>query len=223
MKNNKNNNNKNKNNNNNNLNNVFAILAIVLVAVSILNFGITFVKLSQYQKAVTGFATAYVNLSVNTNVGLDISPASGINFSNGSITSGYNNATLITSLNATAVTSGNWSTTPGGIMIINSGNVNASLYINGTKNNTDWFGVTTGPSNYSWNLSDVLAGSCNGGNPMKQWINVNHTQIKYCAQFSSLATSNKVVLDVKLQIPSDTTQTNQYMWDTLTITASAAG
>jgi hypothetical protein len=201
---------------------VFVILGIAIIIISILSLGVIFLKNSENKKTITGYATGYVNLSVNTNLGLDISPSYGINFSNGSITAGYNNATLTTSGNITSVVGGNWSTGTSGILIINTGNVNASLSINGTKNNTNWFGVTTGPSNYSWNVSDALVGSCNGGNPLKIWINVNHTQIKYCTQFSYLSTSNKVWFDVKLQIPSDTTQTNQYMWDTLTITASAA-
>jgi len=208
---------------------IFIVLAIVLVAVSILNFGITFVKISEYKKAVTGFATAYVNLTVNTNLGLDISPTFGINWSNGSMTAGMTNATLTTVMNSSTVLGGNWSTTGvQGILILNTGNVNASLWINGTKNYTDWFGVTGNQENYTWNVSLYTAGSatCSGGwQPLTTWTVVNHTQFKYCAQFSSLSTANKVWLDVKLQIPSDisSTLTNSRLSDTLTITASTAG
>jgi len=214
-----------KNNNDNNLNTVFAVLVIVLVVVSVLNFGITFVKISEYNKAVTGFATAYVNLTINTNLGIDISPTYGINWSNGSITPGINNATLTTAMNGSTVLGGNWSTVGvQGILILNTGNQNASLWINGTKNYTDWFGVTGYQENYTWNVSQYAANSCSGGwQPLTAWTVVNHTQFKYCAQFSSLSATNKVWLDVSLQVPSDTTQTNTRLSDTLTITANAAG
>ncbi len=211
---------------NNNINSVFVILAVVLIVVSLLNFGVIFFKVSEMNKAVTGFATGYVNLTVNTNVGVDINPAWGINWSNGSINSGLSHANLTTSSNASSVSGGNWSTTGvQGILISNTGNTNCSLTINGTKNNTDWFGVgINGPSAYQWNVSNNEANSCSGGGvALASWTSVNHTAIKYCAQMSSLAASNTVWLDVKLQVPSDLSSPNTMLSDTLTITAATAG
>lgn len=214
-----------KNNKNNNINSIFAILAIVLVLVALLNFGITFIKISELKKSFTGFVTGYVNLTVNTNLAVDISPTWGINWSNGSINAGAVSANLTTVRNSSSVAGGNWSTTGvSGIMIINSGNVNASLTINGTKNNSDWFGVTTIVSSYTWNVTNALTdGSCHGGNPLNTWLTVNHTAIKYCAQFGYLTTNNKIWLDVKLEVPSTLTTPNSALSDTLTITASTAG
>ncbi len=212
--------------NSNNINSVFVILAVVLVVVSLLNFGVIFFKVSEMNKAVTGFVTGYVNLTVNTNIGVDINPAWGINWSNGSVTPGQNNATLTTSSNTSSVVSGNWSTTGvRGILIYNTGNTNASLTINATKNNTDWFGVgTAGPSLYQFNVSNNEANSCSGGVvALTAWTNVNHTAIKYCAQFDSVDTRDSVWLDVKLQVPSDLSSPNTMLSDTLTITVAAAG
>jgi len=213
-----------KNKNHNNLNNVFAILAIVLIVVALLNFGITFVKVSEFRKALTGFATGYINITVATNIGVDISPTWGINWSAGGVNATLTNATLTTYGNASTVIGGNWSTAGvTGILITNTGNTNCSLTINATKNNTDWFGaVTSGPSAYQFNVTNLVAGACTGGNTLTDWKNANHTAIKYCAQFNSDASKNQVWLDVKLQVPYDTPNTGSQT-DTLTITAAAAG
>ena len=218
----KNNNNKSENNS---LNNIFLILAIVLVAVALLNFGITYFKISEFKKSLTGFVVGYINLTINTNIIIDISPVWGINWSNGSINPGEPSANLTTAQNGSFRTGGNWSIAGvQGIMIINSGNVNASLTINGTKNNTDWFGVTGIVSNYTWNVTNALAaGSCHGGNPLNKWVMVNHTAIKYCAHFGYLSTNNKIWLDVNIQVPSDTTYVNVPLSDRLTILGATAG
>jgi hypothetical protein len=206
------------------VNNLHLILAIALIVITLLNIGIALMNNSEFKK-LTGFATStgYVNLTVNTNIAVAISPTWGINWSNGSINAGSTNATLITVRNTSTVDGGNWSTVGvSGILIINTGNVNATLTINGTKNNTDWFGAIAVPSNYSWNVSNMLPGSCTGGNPLNSWIGVNHSAITYCTQFSSLSTSNQIWFDVKLQVPSTTANTNLPLSDTITVTASAA-
>ena len=153
-------------------------------------------------------------------------PAWGINWSGGGVNAGLNNATLTTAANASSVVGGNWSTTSvQGILITNTGNVNCSLNINGTKNNTDWFGAgTNGPSAYQWNVTTYATGSsvCSGGiTPLNAWLSANHTSIKYCSNLNSVGGSNQVWLDVKLQVPYDTPNTNTLLTDTLTISAAA--
>jgi hypothetical protein len=217
---------KNNSNKNNNLNTIFAVLAIVLIVLTLVNLSIVFIKNSELRKSLTGFATStgYVNLTVNTNLNVALSPPWGINWSNGSIASGKTSANLTTTYNSSSVINGNWSTTGvQGILITNTGNINITLSINGTKNNTDWFGTTsTGAKNYTWNVTNFLPGSCAPVNSLNSWLYVNHTNIVFCNQFSSIAGKNQVWLDVQLTVPYDLTNPDTLLTDTITVSATAA-
>jgi hypothetical protein len=210
--------------NKNYLNKIAIIFSIFLIIIALFNLASNFISIRELKQIISGYSVAYVNLTVNTNVAVSLTPAWGINWSNGSITSGFNNATLTTGRNTSSVSGGNWSNTNvTGILITNIGNVNATLTINGTKNKTNLFGVgASAPSAYQWNVTEVNPGTCSGGNPLSTWIEANHTAIVFCNQLGSVNGNNQVWFDVKLQVPYDTDYTDIPISDTLTISVTAA-
>ncbi|MEM0465411.1 MAG: hypothetical protein QXW97_01770 [Candidatus Pacearchaeota archaeon] len=207
------------------INDVLAVLAIAVVCVAFVSLVITFIKISDFNREVTGWAATYgyVNISVNTTVAIDANPNT-INWSIGFITPGLTHANLTTygPAGTAVVSGGNWSTAGvTGINISNRGNTNCTLKINGTKNYTDWFGVTAHPANYSWNISNNQENSCSGGDiTLGTWIQRNHTEWTACSQFGYLSTANTVWLNVQFQVPSDAQNVNTPLSEAITITCS---
>jgi len=208
---------------NSNVSNIVAILAVAVVVVSLLSFVITIVRVSEFKKAVTGYATSYgyVNITVTTVNSITVNPDT-VNWGGGTINSSYNNATLTTAGGSAIDFGGNWSNAAvTGINISNTGNVNCSLTIATGKNVTDWWGATaSGPQNYSINVTNKEVGSCSGGlMPLNAWWPGNKTTMNFCSNFTYVGTSNEVWLDVKLQVPSDlnVTRQNALVTDQITI------
>lgn len=213
-------------------NNVLAVLAVTIVAVALVNLGITYVKISDFNNQLTGLATGYVNVTVVTvtkiNVTHDI-----IFWGGGSITGGKSHANLTTVRMGANVVNGNWSTASSatnpasGLVVENQGNINISISFQATNNASDLFGNGTNiPSGfiprYQWNVTNNETASCSGGAGLNTWINVNKSDVKFCHQFSPLTESNEIYLDVKLVIPYDTPNTGYALIDPITITAAAA-
>lgn len=207
---------------NNNMNNLITIFAIVAVAVAVINLSVTFIKVSDFKEKMTGYATGYVNLTINTYIAVNLTQ-SFVNFSIGSVDPLATSATLQTNgASAATITNGNWSTTAEPLIIMNIGNINASLNLTAGNNATNLLGnVTTVAPVYQWNVTNKEAGSCHGGNvSLTSFADANRSTRRYCKQFSSLSGSNELYVDVKLVVPYD--GLTGALSDTITITASTA-
>ena len=216
------------NNTNNNFNNILAILALVIVVVAFFNLFITFTKVNDFNKALTGYATAYVNITINKITAVSINPSS-INWGNGSINGSMgNNATLETRGNNSYVYGGNWSNaTITGLVIANLGTSNATLNVSNTYNGSDFFGTGASPRNYSWNFTNYDALACSGGaynSVAGTWIATNKTTYTICSQFNFQPSVNRLWLNVRLVVPTDSNATTYFdspLADTITVTAVA--
>ena len=154
--------------NSKNFNNVIAILAIFVVAIAAINLCITFVKISDFKEKLTGYATGYVNITVASNIQINLTNST-VNFGAGSVNASCQSATLYTRGPSAeqVVLCGNWSTdvTPAhGIMIENTGNINCTLTAQGAAAASSWIGGTAGAgATYQWNFTVYEPGSCTGG------------------------------------------------------------
>jgi hypothetical protein len=206
------------------------ILAIIVFMVSLLSFSIAFAKFFQLKEKVTGYASGYVNLTINTAIALNVSRDT-INWGPGivniSIAGCNNNATLKTAQEAAAsVVCGNWSTSPKALIIQNLGNINCSLSFQTTKNGSQFFGGNTSIALYQWNFSNKDADACGEwGEQSAKYIfaNVNATApAVVCNKLDFVNGRNSFYMDAKLVIPTNANNTGFALSDTITITGSTA-
>jgi len=211
-----------------NINNIIAVLAVVVVAVAVLNLSVTFMKVSEFEKTLTGYATGYVNITVSSNIQINLTNSS-VDFLAGAVNASCDSAILYTrGRNLPVIICGNWSThsaagvSPHGIAIENTGNINCTLTANSSDGsvNGDWIGGTAGAgATYQWNVTMSESGSCAGGITKNVWRTANSTQAAtLCTDFSSVDAGDEVMLDVNLSIPADAT--TGALSDTITIAAS---
>ena len=120
--------------------NLIVTLAIVAVVLAIIGSGMMFVKIN---KQITGYASGFVNVTVETAIDLNVSQPS-VSWGSGLVnsTGGFTNATLTTGGGGDAtVVGGNWSTAGiAAMQMANLGNVNCSVKITSAKNAADFFG-----------------------------------------------------------------------------------
>jgi hypothetical protein len=205
-----------------NMNNIIAVLAVVVVAVAVINLSITFVKVSDFQEKLTGYALGYVNISISSNIQINLTN-SVTNFGAGGVNSTCDKAMLKTNGASTGVVlCGNWSADNGkGIVIENNGNVNATLTAQGANDAASFIGGSG--STYEWNFSVSEAGSCSGGTLSQNVFRTANTSAPatLCTDFSPLDTGDEVTLDINITVPTDALIGARS--DTITISASAQG
>jgi hypothetical protein len=205
-----------------NMNNIIAVLAVVVVAVAVINLSITFVKVSDFQEKLTGYASGYVNITISSNIQINLT-TSVTNFGAGGVNSTCERAMLKTNGASTGVVlCGNWSSDSGkGIVIENNGNVNATLTAQGTNAAAAFIGGTG--STYEWNFSVSEAGSCSGGTLSQNVFRTANTSAPatLCTDFSPLDAGDEVTLDINITVPTDALIGARS--DTITISASAQG
>jgi hypothetical protein len=155
-----------------------------------------------------------------------------INWSNGSVNSGADNATLKTTANiADQVKDGTWvngsdNGRSTGLTLRNSGNINVSISLNATKNYTTFFlPLGLAGVQYQWNITNNESGTCGGtaqAFTFGTWSSVNNTLGDLiCRNMSYLDASNELRLDILLVVPQNV-QKNLAYTDTITATATAA-
>jgi hypothetical protein len=215
-----------KSNNSNHSNMLISILVISVFVISLASFSVTMFKYAESKEKLTGYASGYVNLTISTQITLNISRDT-INWGAGLLNttaSGYtNNATLYTSGETSTVNWGNWSTANAKAIIIqNLGTVNCSLKLQALTNASAMIGGTATVRAYQWNISNKQAGTCsdNGGEVRNVWKDVNNTQATYCNQMGHIITAREIYIDVKLVIPDDSFSGTKS--DTITITGDTA-
>lgn len=216
------------NTNKNASNKVIVILAIIVIVLSLISIFINISKVSEIRKKLTGDVTGYVNLTVNTQINLNITNAY-VNFSAGTVTAPALNATITTHGNASATaTNGNWSTSAKALAIANVGNINCSINISGTKTAVTFFGGSAGQQQYQWNISSKETNACGAWNEtsMKDTfanVNLTTTSAVVCNKLDFAESRNEMWIDFKLVVPYDATVSlNTPQWDTITISADAA-
>jgi len=204
-------------------NNIFMVLAIALMVLAAINASIVLLKTPGFEK-LTGYASGYVNITVNTQVTLNMTTEM-INWSGGTVTAGETNATLYTNngINST-ILRGNWTFSPSAIVVANIGNINTSLSLLTGKTAQMFFGGTN--PQYMWNITNKDPSSCNGNTTfMNIWSNVNATPsapLAVCPQFGYLTAANEIYLNMWVSIPYNANLTG-YRADVISITAATAG
>lgn len=172
----------------------------------------------------TGFAAGYVNLTVNTQVTINVTSDT-VDWGSGTVGAGFTNATLTTHGPATStVSGGNWSTDARPIALSNIGNVNCSLKLQGVKTAATFFGGSAGNQLYQWNISNKDPGSCGVWGELSAknvFADVNTSQATICDQLDYHRDSNEVYIDFRLVVPYDATVTGA-QFDVITITGDAA-
>ena len=201
---------------------ILTIIAIILFIIALITLITTIVKVNSKEK-VTGYASGYVNLTVQSSLEINLS-ISNISFGPGTINSGQENATVRTAQIASAVERGNWSTSARGILMENVGTINVSINILSANNASELFGLV-GQEQYQLNLSNKEAGACQtcaGCEATETWIDANETNVAWCDPLGWADGMDETYIDVLLTIPYNTTNMSTSIADTLTITASAA-
>lgn len=212
-----------------NINNIIAVLAVVVVVVAVINLYITFMKVSEFEKTLTGYATGYVNITIASSISLNITNSSA-DFGAGGVNSTCNRAMLYTNgKSPPIIVCGNWSTNPTGgayphgIVIENNGNVNCTLTVTGgTDAATMIGGAAGGGPTYNWNVTTSEAGSCSGNAiGFNVWNTANTTPKILCTDFSPAEGGDEVTIDVNITVPFDATTGAKS--DTINIVATAQG
>lgn len=214
-------------NNSDKFNNFVTVLAVAVLVIAFVNLSVSVLKISNDNQEVTGLVPGYVNITVNSNILINLSIDT-INFGPGVIMSPYNNATLQTNQSSNGTTiGGNWTNATRAIVIQNLGTSNFSLSAYSDKNATDFIGGAN--PLFQWNFTDKEAGTCgsNGIIAMNQFWDVNlsggsNNPGVYCKNFSRNDLTNEMYLDVKLRIPEYNAITdNSVHAATITLTATA--
>jgi len=211
-----------KNSSNNQVSSMLSVLVFAFFALALVAFAFTLYNMSA---RTTGYASGYINITVNTAVVINVTNSS-INWGPGLVTAPFTNATLFTrGIGTASVTNGNWSiTNVKAIVVANIGNVNCSLVANGVKTAATFFSGTANEQAYQWNITNGEAGACgvwSETSMQNAWATVNTSAATICNKLDFHTDKNEMFIDVKLVVPYDAANTGAQS-DTLTIVGNAA-
>ncbi len=203
--------------------NLLIILAIIVILLSLTSIFLNFYKLN---KQVTGYALGFVNLTVNTQITINVTNDT-INWGQGIVTPPFTNASLTTNQSTVGTAlRGNWSgANAKALVIANIGNINCSLSLTSAKTAATFFGGSAGDQQYQWNVTTKdSAAACINSTALGVFVNTNTTSggTKFCSHLNFLTASNEIFVDIKLVVPYDATNTGVQS-DIITITADTAG
>lgn len=212
---------------------VLLLVAVLAVVLAVAGSVYTYSQIQDYKN------TWFSGLAVNTgNLYLNITPSAfinfsrdTINFSQGLVQFGFDNATLNTA--AGTVTGGNWSAVPVGFIIQNLGSSNISLdlkvdgtpatKIGGTNPNVYWniTPIESDGRNQTRNNGTIMAGVSGSGNVtclnsansthnqqndtynLSVWTPVQTADWRICDKFGYKTSNNSIKVDVLMFIPRD--------------------
>ncbi|MEK6925020.1 MAG: hypothetical protein AABW71_02155 [Nanoarchaeota archaeon] len=186
---------------------VIFILFFLLIT-SIISAGFFYFSAKELFSSISGYATSVgeVNLTVESDASITFN-VSQINWGSGRVNDGSSYAGLNT-FETNNVTNGNWTLqNSGGLRLENSGTVNLTLNLSGTKTAAQLIGGTN-PS-YRWNITNLDAGSCRnssggtGALALNFFYNVNTTSALFCNYFLFGNTEDSIRIDFNLTVPSD--------------------
>jgi hypothetical protein len=189
-------------------------IAVFAVAIAVVSTGITYFSIINLTTKLTAYVTeATTNLTVETSAIVNFTN-NAVNFSSGRVNSDSDAASLDTTGSGT-VTGGNW-TAQAGLTIENTGNVNISLNLSGTKTAATFIGGTSPV--YEWNVTESEANTClnqsgrvadagdaHHGLELNNFHNVNTTatQSEKCRVFRFQSANDAMRIDFNLTIPED--------------------
>ena len=179
-------------------------LAFIAMLISAVAAGYSYISTNNYKEnLITGFGTSVgtINLSVETLAEVNFTTNS-INFLSGKVNTGGANATLDTSLGT--VVGGNWTANSAGFVVENIGNVNVTLDLKTGKSAATFIGGTN--PQYQFNVTNTEVGSCtNASYTLATFADVNTTNpgTRICNVFGFANAADRIRIDVKLVIPSD--------------------
>ena len=203
---------------------IFFIFALIVFVFSLIYFEVL--------GKTTGFAVGYVNLTINTQITLNITNNT-VNWGAGTHDSGALNVTLTTRGGSIGnQTGGNWTGNTTGtalaLFIENIGNINCSVSLQAGKNATGFFGGT-GPE-YQWNVSNAHANACGDWGELSSkgiFANVNVTAAAVVCKKLDFHTGKRgMYIDFRLVVPYDVNSTvasGTVQSDTITISGNTAG
>jgi len=190
---------------------MISILAVIAVAVAIVNLSITLTKVSDFKKAITGFAASeigYVNITILSDVNIQLTNST-VDWGRGVVlvNDSYYNATLTTNEDGDAtVVGGNWSITNAhGVHIENIGSVNVSLNASTDKTAITMFGSTSSTNqSYQWKFTNQETNACTGSSiSLATFQNVNTSTTLICGEFGAGPLVDELYLDIRLAVPFD--------------------
>lgn len=204
-------------------NHFLVIVAFLAMGAALLAAAFSYYSLSSFRDLqLTGFvsqANATLNLTVASLLSINFTNNT-INWGSGFLNAGASQANLTTlstggTINAVG---GSWSITPAngssGFVLINIGNVNATINLQTTKNSTTLLGGTN--PLYQFNVSLIEAGSClnnTGGTDestgglidldIYHAVNITDPGTPICGRFPFADSSDSIRIGVRLGIPQD--------------------
>ncbi len=215
--------------------NLLIAISAILAGLAIIFFILTIFFPGTLSRAgFTGFATAgnttagIVNITIEQNLIINFTTDI-IDWGNGRVDPGANNATLDTSKTTpeTKMLNGNWTggytNRTNGLVLENIGNINATLYLKTANNATTFLGGSE--PLYQFNISNNETGSCINatGFDLNTYLDVNYTAgdgTKVCDIFGYNPASNQIRIHVLLRVPTDSKTGT--LNDTITATAYQA-
>ncbi len=185
---------------------------------TILAVFVAVVILSLFVTGITGnVLNSRINVTIEQSITVNFTTNS-VDFGGGKVNSGASNTTIDTLGN---VINGNWTPVFGGFVVENLGNINISVNLKTEKTAAGFLGGTN--PEYQFNVSNVEANSCiNSTNfNLGEWYEVNTTApgTKICDILEFAGASNRIRIDIRLVIPSDSRK--GALTDTFTATATA--
>jgi len=213
---------------------MISILAVIAVAIAVVNLSVTFIKINNFQKELSGFAASeigYVNITILSDVSIQLTNST-VEWGRGVVlvNNSYYNATLTTDQDRNGtIVGGNWTLGNAfGIHIENIGSVNVSLNASTNKDADALFGSTSSTNqSYQWNFTTAPgeSGACTGGSiSLATWYNINTSTTLICGQFGAGPTEDEMYLDTKLAVPFDydTSKAGTAQTATISINATAS-
>jgi|GEM_PF-949754 len=191
--------------------NVLLIVAVIVVLVSIIGAGITYSYINSLNSKLTGLATGWVNLTVESNLAVNFTYDT-VDWGSGMVTIGQTDALLdTTNQSAENVTRGNWTGNHVGLVIENIGNGNVTLDLKSEYDNGTFIGGTDGSGPlFRWKIvSNDTAVSCkfsDAGLANNTWKDVNTSGSvgsRICDYFYFEDTRDQVRIDFFVRVPSD--------------------
>ena len=190
-------------------------IAILAVIIALANAIVVLQKVDNLE-TLSGHASVEgtANLQVLDNIA--------INFTNDEINWGagmHNNDTTEATLDSEGtVTGGNWTAVSTGLVLENTGNVNASIDLAAGKDASQFIGGTS-PS-YKWKSENNEAGSCSGTLSDTTYTSVTTGAGKtLCSEMRYIADSDVLEFDIEVVVPEDTPKESKT--DTITATATS--
>ena len=187
---------------------MIAYFAVAVIAISLFVIG----------ARLTGFDV----LTDTAEVNVTISPLAAINFTTdfidfgtGTVLLGAANAMLES--NGTAAVNGTWSWTAQYFELENIGNINVSLKLKSGKTAAQFLGGSS-PS-YEYVVRDTESGSCI--DIPAGWQTATGSDATICSSFKIKDSNDRIRIDVKLVIPSDSNSGTGGFTDTFTATGTA--